>query len=243
VQILKLKSRSVAFVLAQPGARPPQVRRLVAGTLAAGLVMAAHGPLMAQIYTGPSRAGLGVILSNFHSAETPILLIAEPALPTATAEVAAPPNKSVRAMPSASLRLPFAPADLHRVIDDVAAQVNIAPELLHAVIAAESRYDTHALSQRGAMGLMQLMPATALRFGARDPYAPRQNVLAGASYLKWLMTLFQNDLELVLAAFNAGEQAVLKAGRRIPPYPETQAYVPRVLAYLRCARSAACKPA
>jgi soluble lytic murein transglycosylase-like protein len=90
---------------------------------------------------------------------------------------------------------------------------------------------------------MQLLPATAQRFGASDPYVARQNVMAGASYLKWLMGLFQNDLELVLAAYNAGEQAVLKAGSRIPPYPETMAYVPRVMAYLRCARSATCKTA
>jgi soluble lytic murein transglycosylase-like protein len=87
---------------------------------------------------------------------------------------------------------------------------------------------------------MQLMPATATRFGARDPYVARQNVLAGASYLKWLMSQFGNDLELVLAAYNAGEQAVLKAGGKIPPYAETQAYVPRVLAYMRCAADARC---
>ena len=138
------------------------------------------------------------------------------------------------------MRLPVASSELQLLITEVAAQVKIAPELLHAVIAAESRYDSRAVSPRGAIGLMQLLPATALRFGARDPYVARQNVLAGASYLKWLMTLFQDDLELVLAAYNAGEQAVLKAGGRIPPYPETQAYVPRVLAYLRCAKSAAC---
>ena len=216
---------------------------LGARALLTGLALVAHGTLMAQIYTGAAAVDSVVVLSNFRSDETPLLLIAEPAAPTATVLIHAPLDKSAGTVPPTTLRLPVAPAELKRVIDDVAAQVHIAPELLHAVIAAESRYDSRALSPRGAIGLMQLLPTTAMRFGARDPYIPRQNVLAGASYLKWLMALFQNDLELVLAAYNAGEQAVLKAGGRIPPYPETQAYVPRVLAYLRCGQSAACKPA
>ena len=145
--------------------------------------------------------------------------------------------------PPTGLRLPAAPAELASLIADVAEQADVAPELLHAVIAAESRYDRRAVSPKGAIGLMQLLPSTARRFGASDPYSPRQNILAGAHYLKWLMALFENDLELVLAAYNAGEQAVLKAGRRIPPFAETQAYVPKVLAYLRCASAPACKPA
>jgi soluble lytic murein transglycosylase-like protein len=152
---------------------------------------------------------------------------------------------TVRQVPAqaTAVRLPAAPAALGQMISEVAKQVQIAPELLHAVIAAESSYNSSAVSPRGAIGLMQLLPATASRFGATNPYVARQNVLAGASYLKWLMALFNNDLELVLAAYNAGEQAVLRAGGRIPPYPETQAYVPRVLGYLRCASSAGCKPA
>jgi soluble lytic murein transglycosylase-like protein len=199
--------------------------------------------LMAQIYTSAASVDSVVVLSNFRSDETPLLLIAEQAGPTTSMSVHPPLDKSAGSMSPPTLQLPVAPTELRRVINDVAAQVQIAPELLHAVIAAESRYNARALSPRGAVGLMQLMPATAMRFGARDPYVARQNVLAGASYLKWLMALFQNDLELVLAAYNAGEQAVFKAGGRIPPYPETQAYVPRVLAYLRCASSVSCKPA
>ncbi len=135
---------------------------------------------------------------------------------------------------------PAAPHAIARLITAVAAEMDVAPGLLHAVIAAESAYDPKALSARGAMGLMQLMPATARRFGARDAYAPRDNVRAGASYLKWLLAEFNGDLELTLAAYNAGEQAVHNAGRRIPPYPETRAYVPRVLGYLQCVGSAVC---
>jgi soluble lytic murein transglycosylase-like protein len=197
----------------------------------------------AQVYTGTASSGGTVVLSNFPSAETPVLLIAPPPVPIAPQQLPARSNAETDAPHPIALKLPPAPAHTLQVIADVAQQLSIAPELLHAVIAAESRYDSSALSPKGAMGLMQLMPATARRFGARDPFVIRQNVLAGASYLKWLMALFENDLELVLAAYNAGEQAVIRAGRRIPPYPETQAYVPRVLAYLRCASSATCKPA
>ncbi len=142
----------------------------------------------------------------------------------------------------AVLRLPEAPADVRRLINEVAAEVKIAPALLHAVIATESRYNMSAISPRGAVGLMQLMPETALRFGAPDPYIPRDNILAGANYLKFLLKLFGNDMELALAAYNAGHGAVMRAGNRIPEYPETMAYVPKVLAYMRCASNAACKP-
>lgn len=200
------------------------------------LALTACGSAMGQIYSGPSGADAGIVLSNFRSAETPLLLVEDDLAPTATAP--APVDRR-----PATLRLPAASADLNQMIADIAAEVQISPELLHAVIAAESRYNPRAVSARGAIGLMQLMPATATRFGAKDPYAARQNIVAGASYLKWLMVKFQNNLEIVLAAYNAGEQAVVKAGGRIPPYPETLAYVPRVLAYLRCANDAACKPA
>jgi soluble lytic murein transglycosylase-like protein len=208
---------------------------------ATGLALLAHDASMAQIYTSVERADSAVVLANFRSDETPLLLIAEPPGPPQAAPGQDLPGKASVAAPPRLLKRPVAPPELRRVIDEVAGQVHIAAELLHAVIAAESGYDSRAVSPRGAIGLMQLLPATALRFGARDPTIARQNVLAGASYLKWLMALFHDDLELVLAAYNAGEQAVLKAGGRIPPYPETQAYVPRVLGYLRCAGDSACK--
>ncbi|WP_332873012.1 lytic transglycosylase domain-containing protein [Caulobacter hibisci] len=110
---------------------------------------------------------------------------------------------------------------------------DIDPDLLRAVMHVESRANPRALSPKGARGLMQIMPATARRFGVRDPDLelgdPMVNIRTGAAYLKTLQGHFGNDLELVLAAYNAGEGAVMKHGRKIPPYRETQGYVTSVL--------------
>jgi len=95
------------------------------------------------------------------------------------------------------------------------------------VISAESGYNPNAVSPAGAMGIMQLMPATAQRFGVADPYDPVANMHGGARYLRFLINLF-NDLNLALAAYNAGENAVARYGNTIPPYSETQTYVTRV---------------
>jgi soluble lytic murein transglycosylase-like protein len=97
------------------------------------------------------------------------------------------------------------------------------------VIGVESAYDARAVSKRGAAGLMQLMPPTAARFGVTDPFDPVQNIRGGTQYLQELLRRFGNDVELALAAYNAGEAAVERYGRKVPPYPETIAYVPRVL--------------
>lgn len=111
-----------------------------------------------------------------------------------------------------------------------AAETHKLPyDLLHAVIHAESAYNTDAISKAGAQGLMQLMPATAARFGVSDPFNPIDNINGGSRYLRYLLTLFKNDYELALAAYNAGENAVIRHGRKIPPYKETQHYVRKVL--------------
>jgi soluble lytic murein transglycosylase-like protein len=115
------------------------------------------------------------------------------------------------------------------IIERAAASQAIEANLLRAVIVVESGFNSHAVSARGAIGLMQLMPSTARRFGVSNLYDPSQNVVAGASYLKFLIKRFGNDVRLALAAYNAGEDAVDRSGGRIPPYSETQAYVPRVL--------------
>lgn len=119
-------------------------------------------------------------------------------------------------------------------VQRAALAANLDPALVHAVIFVESGYNQAARSPKGAIGLMQLMPDTALRYGVRDPAkSPEANLKAGTLYLRDLMRQFGNRLDLVLAAYNAGENAVVRYGQRIPPYAETRAYVPAVLSKYR----------
>jgi soluble lytic murein transglycosylase-like protein len=119
-----------------------------------------------------------------------------------------------------------------RLIDATARQYGLVPELLHAVIRTESAYNQGAVSSAGAIGLMQLMPGTAARYKVGDIWEPAANVRGGAAYLRDLLDMFDQDLRLALAGYNAGEGAVIKYGRQIPPYPETQQYVRKVLQFL-----------
>jgi soluble lytic murein transglycosylase-like protein len=115
------------------------------------------------------------------------------------------------------------------LVRKAAREVQIDEALLRAVIAVESGYDASAVSSRGAVGLMQLMPETARRYGVTNLYDPAQNIRGGARYLRDLIGKFNNDLSLALAAYNAGEDAIVQYGNRIPPYRETLMYVPKVL--------------
>ena len=115
------------------------------------------------------------------------------------------------------------------IIEQAAISAALEPNLLRAVIVVESGFNSRAVSRRGAVGLMQLMPATASRYGVSNPYDARQNVHGGARYLKFLIDHFGHDVRLALAAYNAGEDAVERNGGQIPPFSETMAYVPRVL--------------
>ncbi len=117
-------------------------------------------------------------------------------------------------------------------IERAAAQTGLDPALLRAVIQVESNFNPSARSPKGALGLMQLMPATAARYGVKNPLDPANNVLGGARYLKDLLRQFDDDLVLALAAYNAGAEAVMRHRRQVPPYPETRAYVPKVTALL-----------
>lgn len=113
----------------------------------------------------------------------------------------------------------------------IASDNKMDPKLLHAIIRAESAYDPNAVSRAGAVGLMQLMPATAKRYGVTDRRNPNQNIKGGTRYLKDLLKMFGSNLKLAIAAYNAGENAVIKYRHSIPPYPETQKYVKTVMAY------------
>jgi soluble lytic murein transglycosylase-like protein len=121
------------------------------------------------------------------------------------------------------------------LIVSVAEHYELEPALVKAVVLAESSFNPLATSNKGAMGLMQLMPATASRFGVEDAYHPEENIRAGVRYLKMLYDRYEGDIHLALAAYNAGEGAVDRL-RAIPPYPETQTYVRRVLSYLESYR-------
>lgn len=119
--------------------------------------------------------------------------------------------------------------DLH--IAAAATAYGVSPDLVRAVIQVESEYDHLAVSSKGAQGLMQLMPDTARRFGVGDPFDPRQNIFGGVQYLRFLLDLFQDDVILACAGYNAGENAVLRHNG-VPPYKETQAYVRKIQAIL-----------
>ena len=130
---------------------------------------------------------------------------------------------------------PMAPpgAELQRVIDDAARRYGHDASLLRSIIHVESRFNANAVSPKGAIGLMQLMPATAARMGVLEPrrtlFDPAANVQAGARYLRLLTDMFTGRLDLAVAAYNAGEGAVLRYKGEVPPFPETQAYVRDVM--------------
>ncbi|WP_234004332.1 lytic transglycosylase domain-containing protein [Chromobacterium vaccinii] len=153
------------------------------------------------------------------------------AVPAEAAPLAAAPE--VRAEPASAAAKPLSSsAQRYRpLIDDVARQHALDPMLIHAVVQVESAYRPEAVSGKGAVGLMQLMPATAARFGQTALYDPRANLQAGAAYLDWLMNRFGGRLDLALAAYNAGEGAVARYGNAIPPYAETRDYVRKVMAH------------
>jgi soluble lytic murein transglycosylase-like protein len=170
--------------------------------------------------------------------------------PAAQAELVFPPRAPVRAVPlsyemprrAAPRRLEYEAANGGRLtyeaaIRAAAAATKVEAALIHAVISAESNYNPNARSASGAVGLMQLMPDTAKRYQVANRLDPVQNIEGGTRYLRDLMDLFKNDIRLVLAAYNAGEQTVIRAGNRIPPNPETSSYVPRVLEFYRRYRS------
>ncbi len=117
------------------------------------------------------------------------------------------------------------------MIFSAAEKYGVDSALVKAVIKAESNFNHRAVSPVGAKGLMQLMPSTAATLQVKDTFHPENNIDGGVRYIRYLMNLFNNNLPLVLAAYNAGENAVIRHNNRIPPYPETQTYVRRVLNY------------
>ena len=120
--------------------------------------------------------------------------------------------------------------EIDSYIVESSRRYNIDPLLIYSQMHQESSFKLRATSYKGASGLMQLMPATARRFGVTDIYDPKQNIDAGVRYMRWLLNTFGGDVILALAGYNAGEGAVWKYGNQVPPYRETQEYVRRITA-------------
>ena len=134
---------------------------------------------------------------------------------------------------------PEMPAPLRALVDNIASTHGVDPALVRAVMKTESNFNRYAVSPKGALGLMQLIPTTGRRYGVRDFFDPQQNVDAGVRHLKFLLEKFNGNLDLSLAAYNAGENLVEKLGR-IPPIPETTNYVRKIRAIYK--KSAAAPP-
>lgn len=135
--------------------------------------------------------------------------------------------------------LPARKANYAGLIEAVSAEFGLDAALLHAIVSTESGYDPSAVSSKGAIGLMQVLPATGRRFGFAGLQDPRTNLLAGATYLKWLLERFHGNVTLAVAAYNSGESAVERYGGAVPPYEETRRYVATVMAKYQAARTGA----
>lgn len=203
--------------------RTPGHARIVLGgvfVMLAGFCLLS--PALANIYAYTTSDG-SLSLSNVQEDDRYAVLIA------------APPERA-SGQPLASMA---EKANYEGIVDEVAQTYGLESALLHAVISVESHYRPNAVSRAGAVGLMQLMPLTARHYGVADPLDPVQNLHGGARYLSYLLKQFDNDVSLALAAYNAGEAAVAKYGNRIPPYRETENYVPKVLGFYRKYRAGA----
>lgn len=216
-----------------------QLRRMFDKLIASSVLVAM--PAMCLLST-PCAADIwgyvdenGTAHLSDHQVNSRYLLFRKEA-PRPLAEVFAPPPIVVEKPPAPPLTaarvIPVSPAvraQFASMIAKVAREHKLEPSLLHAIVTVESGFDPQAKSPAGAIGLMQLMPDTAARFGVKDIWDPLENLQGGARYLRYLMKLFKDDMDLVLAAYNAGEGAVMQAGNKIPNYAETRAYVPSVL--------------
>ena len=136
------------------------------------------------------------------------------------------PKKTTTSKSSRKKKTPYL-----NIIHKVSKAHDLSPELVKAIVKVESNYNHEAVSPKGAQGLMQLMPAIAKRFGVNDTFDPEENITGGVKFLRHLFNKFgEENLDLVLACYNAGEEAVRKYGNKVPPYSETQKYVKKVKA-------------
>jgi soluble lytic murein transglycosylase-like protein len=192
----------------------------IAAAATAGMV----GPAVADIFMFKDERGV-VHFTNIPSQDKRFKLVRKEEGTSENMRSAGMPQVS---LPTAELIRRFAP-----LVESASRAHGVDVALVHAVITAESGYNPAALSKAGARGLMQLMPGTAKRYGVQNIHDPMENINGGVRYLRDLLTLFNGNLELAVAAYNAGENAVIRYGNRIPPYAETTHYVPKVLGIYR----------
>lgn len=181
-----------------------------------------------DVYRSIDANGMARYASSALDPGYTLFLRGETGTPDATA------SKGARQKPANAI-----PAELAALLAQLAQKHAIELALVLAIIDVESRFNQQAISRKGAFGLMQLMPATAARYGITNRHDAAANVEAGIRHLKALLTRHEGNIALALAAYNAGEGAVSKHGRRIPPYRETMLYVPAVLSKLQALREAA----
>jgi len=200
--------------------------------LLAGLAPAAHADVVWQFVDGDGVVHIGNAAAPQAPAGRELIWLG--LSPTSKAGATGKHDRVLQELPG------YAAAKPH--LEAAAVAQAVEPALVIAVAAAESGFNADAVSRKGALGLMQVMPATAERYGVparasvqggASVMEPRINAELGSRYLADLLRMFGGDKELALAAYNAGEGAVLKYGRRIPPYPETQQYVQRVMRFYR----------
>ena len=203
------------------------MKRFSVSVFVAVATLLGAGPALADIYSFKDERGV-VHFTNLPNGDKRFRLVRKE-------EGTSPATRQAQSGGVAQLFMP-AQADILKYssyIENASKTHGVDSALVHAVITAESGYNAQAVSRAGARGLMQLMPETAQRYGVRNIHDPQDNINGGVRYLRDLITMFNGNLELAVAAYNAGENAVIRYGHRIPPYAETANYVPKVLGFYR----------
>jgi hypothetical protein len=200
------------------------LRRTLKLLVAALAFSAVAQPVLADIFMFKDERGV-VHFTNIPSGDKRFKMVRK--------EEGTPPNTVAAGLPQYSMPTEEMIRRYKPMIESASKAHGVEVALVHAVITAESGYNAGAVSRAGARGIMQLMPDTARRFGVQNIMDPAQNIQGGVKYLRELLTLFHGDKELAVAAYNAGENAVIRHGHRIPPYTETVNYVPKVLGIYR----------
>jgi soluble lytic murein transglycosylase-like protein len=197
-------------------------KQIAVAILAAGFLLLAS-PGHAQLASYTDASGKRVFING----DSPKPRTGSTIKTPAARQTASPTPAPAVSLPSQTISTAAPTAQLDDIVNNAAARHQVDPALVKAVINTESGWNSTALSRKGAMGLMQLIPGTAQRFGVGNPYDPAQNIEGGTTYLKTLLDRYNGDLSKSLAAYNAGEGAVDKSGG-VPWYPETRRYVQKV---------------